>query len=635
MPGLVFGPHLPPLKIKDLKVKKRLKKEKKTMMERRSDRQEREEKRKERLQRRAAKREEEKQRRAEGGDAEVKKAKTKKRDTKSNHGTEQVDAVILKLLGKSHKSKIVAGKGKKGVVGQKKVDSKGTVGTKWRPGMRGEGGDKMQRRQRIQQRRKLMKRAQAERSLKKREANTSEVFIADIVSDLVANLPVSGAKKVPKTEKDKNVAMTETEEDESLAMPKTEKDKSLATSSEDEMVVMVDIGTDSEEDLKERLKSSVQQAFEETQTSEHPSPPPSFEETLKSEQPSTPPSFEETLKSEPPSPPPSFEETQTSQHSSPPPSFEEKPKRYVKRRVKKANPPHESSDEEEEEERPMRPRRRKGFLRQVDPSPSLTESSGGETPYLADSSDDEEEEARVGQTGGQIGSMKGGSGESYEALLTVAILKSGENVKLDEPTRGDGSCFSHAIVQQSRRCSVGLFLKSRGKTISDFMHLKKSVAEFIKTNTKSQKVESLRVNFEVSQLNMYREGRRRRSWREYWSDMQKHGEDEKYWADDIFLQATAWYLNLPIRIIYAGDDTGGRIAATTDGDFFPPIDGEQRPLLYLGYIVNEHYQSLLPVVEDDYVPPPGLAQPAVGNALQNALQALLEEKAKQGTEVSS
>ena len=497
--------------------------------------------------------------------------------------------------------------------------------------MKEEVGDRMQRRQRIQQRQKLMK-AQAKGSLKKGEAKASEVFIADIVSDLVANLPVSEAKKVPQT--DESVAMTETEEDESLAVLKTGEDKSVATSSEDEMVVMVDIGTDSEEDLKERLKSSVQQAFKETQTSEHPSPPPSFEETLKSEQPSTPPSFEETLKSEPPSPPPSFEETQTSQHSSPPPSFEEKPKRYVKRRVKKANLPHESSDEEEEE-RPMRPRRRKGFLRRVDPSPSLTESSGGETPYLADSSDDEEEEARVGQTGGQIGSMKGGSGESYEALLTVAILKSGENVKLDEPTRGDGSCFSHAIVQQSRRCSVGLFLKSRGKTISDFMHLKKSVAQFIKANIKSQKVENLRVNFEVSQLNMHREGRRRRSWREYWSDMQSHGEDEKYWADDTFLQATAWFLNLPIRIIYAGDDTRGRIVATTDADFFPPIDGEQRPILYLGYIVNEHYQSLLPLVENDYVPPPGLDQPAVSNALQNALQALLEAKTKQGTEVSS
>ena len=64
------------------------------------------------------------------------------------------------------------------------------------------------------------------------------------------------------------------------------------------------------------------------------------------------------------------------------------------------------------------------------------------------------------------------------------------------------------------------------------------------------------------------------------------------------------------------------------------LEGELRPLLYLGYIVNEHYQSLLPVVEDDYTPP-CLAQPAVDNALQNALQALLEEKTKQDNQVSS
>ena len=302
-----------------------------------------------------------------------------------------------------------------------------------------------------------------------------------------------------------------------------------------------------------------------------------------------------------------------------------------KKRVKRSRAPTPTLTSDSEEEKHEKLGVRKAWL-PLNPSPSLTESSDGETPYLADS---EEEEARVGETGGQVGSMKGGSGQSYEALLTVAILKSGENVMLDEPTRGDGSCFSHAIVQQSRRRSVGLYLKSRGKIISDFMHLKESVAQFIKTNTKSQKVESLRVNFEVSQLNMHREGRRRRSWREYWSDMQSHGEDEKYWADDTFVQATAWYLNLPIRIIYAGDDTEGRTVATTDADFFHPIDGEQRPLLYLGYIVNQHYQSLLPLVETDYVPPPGLAQPALVNTLQNTLQALLEAKAKQGTEVSS
>merc|ERR1712020_683698 len=106
------------------------------------------------------------------------------------------------------------------------------------------------------------------------------------------------------------------------------------------------------------------------------------------------------------------------------------------------------------------------------------------------------------------------------------------------------------------------------------------------------------------------------------------------WADNIFVQATAWYLNLDLRIIYAGANTEGQTVTTTDGNFSPVGGSEQRPLLYLGYIINEHYQSLLPAVEDDYVPP-CLAQPAVDNALQNALQALIEAEAKQGTQVSS
>ena len=89
-----------------------------------------------------------------------------------------------------------------------------------------------------------------------------------------------------------------------------------------------------------------------------------------------------------------------------------------------------------------------------------------------------------------------------------------------------------------------------------------------------------------------------------------------------------------LRIIYAGADTQGQTVTTTDGNFSLVAGGERRPLLYLGYIVNEHYQSLLPVVEDDYVPP-CLAQPAVDIALQNALQALIEVKTKQGPHVSS
>ena len=130
---------------------------------------------------------------------------------------------------------------------------------------------------------------------------------------------------------------------------------------------------------------------------------------------------------------------------------------------------------------------------------------------------------------------------------------------------------------------------------------------------------------------------RRRSWRQYWIDMQKDARDVpddrswlEFWADDIFLKATALYLNLDIRIIWAGDSNRQRVT-TIDGLFFQVAEGETRPTLYLGYIVDQHYQSLLPVMEDRYLPP-GLAQPAVDNALKNVLRAL--EKSKQGTEVS-
>ena len=232
-----------------------------------------------------------------------------------------------------------------------------------------------------------------------------------------------------------------------------------------------------------------------------------------------------------------------------------------------------------------------------------------------------------------VGNMKGGAGQSYSEVLTIAINKAGEHLKLDEPTLGDGSCFSHAIVQQCRRRPVKLFLQSRGVTVSDFMHLKTSVAQFIQANINTQKVQNLRVNFDVSQLNMHWEGLQKRSWSDYWKDMQRP-KGLRAWADNIFVQATAWYLNLDLRIIYAGANTEGQTVTTTDGNFSPVAGGERRPLLYLGYIVNEHYQSLLPAVEDDYVPP-CLAQPAVDNALQNALQALMEAKAKQGTQVSS
>ena len=150
--GLLFGPDLPAGPDRpDLppKFKKTKRKTKRNVMwskglgkvtwskgEMRSrKREERKQKREERLLMRAQRREEEKQRKAEMGEpveAKVKAKRHAKRDAKTHHGTEQVDATIIKLLGRSHKShKRMAPKSK-----DKKVEE--VAGPKWRHGMREE-----------------------------------------------------------------------------------------------------------------------------------------------------------------------------------------------------------------------------------------------------------------------------------------------------------------------------------------------------------------------------------------------------------------------------------------------------------------------------------------------------------------
>ena len=240
--------------------------------------------------------------------------------------------------------------------------------------------------------------------------------------------------------------------------------------------------------------------------------------------------------------------------------------------------------------------------------------------------------------GGAARSMRGGAGETYEEQLIEAIQRSGQHLKLDRPTRGDGNCCSRALIQQCQRAPVKLFLQSRGLTIKTFMQLKQKVAEFIEANLNTQKVRNLRETFDLSQQNMHLEGLRSRTWRKYWSDMQKNAEDEsgerwwECWADDTWLQAASWYLDMPIVIIWAGDATERQVMSTTDGTWSPIADGEVRPFLYLGYIVRAHYQSLLPCKEERI--PQFVAKPAVDKTLQDVLCALGTAKAKQGTQVN-
>ena len=251
-----------------------------------------------------------------------------------------------------------------------------------------------------------------------------------------------------------------------------------------------------------------------------------------------------------------------------------------------------------------------------------------EPPNLTDSSADEEE---VSQGDPQFcGSMRGGAGLSLQEifdmvdLIRLAILGHQPPLKLDELTPGEGNCFSEAIVQQCRRPPIKLYLQSRKIAISDMLDLKAKVANFVDENRTAKKLQDLRVNFEVSQLTMRNEGRRARTWREYWADMKRSGP----WADDHFIQCTAWYLNVSLSIIYVGSETEGRTITTIDGEFSPSAPGERQPVMYLGYIVNAHYQSLLPQVEEL---PEWLAPPAIDNTLQRTLQRL---QAMQGSQVS-
>ena len=99
--------------------------------ERKSAREARQKRREAMLERRKARREEEKLRRAENGELPVVKAK--RRVKNNNHGMEQVDAIILKVLGRSLKARKVASKSSAKMVGRPEV-----AGPKWRHGMREE-----------------------------------------------------------------------------------------------------------------------------------------------------------------------------------------------------------------------------------------------------------------------------------------------------------------------------------------------------------------------------------------------------------------------------------------------------------------------------------------------------------------
>ena len=158
--------------------------------------------------------------------------------------------------------------------------------------------------------------------------------------------------------------------------------------------------------------------------------------------------------------------------------------------------------------------------------------------------------------------------------------------KLDELTKGEGSCFMIAIIQQLNRREVFDNSREEVKELArtkDQYQLRIVVKNFIcRDKINHPKVQWLRYMHEMDQIAKAADDEETETWEEYWRRLMIDNE----WADSYFIRATALYLNMTIQIM----ETGAKEAYSIEGD----IDDEgSDEVLYIGYVSKVHYQSLL------------------------------------------
>ena len=168
--------------------------------------------------------------------------------------------------------------------------------------------------------------------------------------------------------------------------------------------------------------------------------------------------------------------------------------------------------------------------------------------------------------------------------LADTITRCNLHLKLDNDTEGYGNCFPNAIIQQCRRSEVKgwLMQKDPVKVIKSQHSLRRQVKNFALT-------------FENTNLEKYKENyyqilnKTDKSWEEYWNEMGKEG----VWVDTVFVQLTAWYIGLDIKILTTSS-TPENPFIIVSGNIDASSIAVRGPPLLLGYYTNVHYQSLLP-----------------------------------------
>ena len=212
--------------------------------------------------------------------------------------------------------------------------------------------------------------------------------------------------------------------------------------------------------------------------------------------------------------------------------------------------------------------------------------------------------------------------------LEAAIARTGLPLKLDKRTPAKGNCFPISVVQQCQRPQVKAELERQGKTITDYMALRNDVRQFVLERQDHPRIKEMKENFEQKQLLLAYDDEDTRGWLPYWEEM----TGDKVWVDDTFVQATAYYLGLPIFLVPTGSATFKDQYHPISGDFNSDNVASPGPSsLWIGYINDQHYQSLLRSDEGHEATRP--SPQAVADALNRAFAHIQLELFKQKRQV--
>ena len=177
-------------------------------------------------------------------------------------------------------------------------------------------------------------------------------------------------------------------------------------------------------------------------------------------------------------------------------------------------------------------------------------------------------------------------GKELEALIEERKLP----FKLDKLTKGDGSCWMTSVFQQCKRTEIWLYLPDDIRTLVEKMDtegLRNAVANLM-LSSNHPKIRTYKERYERNDGSEV-------SWSALWNMMRNPSK----WADQNFMQGTAWLLGVDIMILNSKSINGiinfNKFSGNLEEEDVPSIV----PPMTIGYRTRCHFQSILPTEIQD------------------------------------